>query len=356
MRNNKPTILYVDDEPFNLVTFAATFRRYYNILTCTSGKEGMEILRNNAVDLIITDQRMPEMTGVQFLEAVVNDYPDPVRMILTGFSDIEAITKAINTGSVLRYVIKPWDELELKQIIDMGIRIHDLELNGRLLASQLETELKKQKEIIDLFQKYVPEPVLNQILTHDNQNQIYDGEYRIISILFSDIRQFTKLSETLDPKELVAYLNDYYSVMVNCVIKNHGAIYKLMGDGLIALFGAPVSSVYNQRNAVYCALEMIKVLEEFNAKYKFKTQIGIGISTGETLVGHIRAENFITYVAIGDVIEMASKIQDLTHDIPNGIIINEPTFTAVKGDVEISTVKNTDGKLGNLYQVLSRKG
>lgn len=361
MVTKKPTIVYVDDERYNLTAFVAAFRRHYNILTCTSGKEAVELLKKNTVDLIITDQRMPEMTGVQFLEAVIAEYPEPVRMILTGFSDIEAITKAINTGCVLRYITKPWDEAELKQIIDMGLKIHELEQNGRLLMKSLEEELKKQKQTIELFQKYVPENISQQVLAHNQENSTTDGEFRIISILCSDIRQFTKLSESMDPKNLVHYLNAYFSVMVNCVTKNHGTIYKLMGDGLLALFGAPVSTIYNQRNAIYCALDMIKDLEEFNQSYGAKighqTSIGIGISTGEAVVGHVESAHFLSYVAIGEAVDMARKIENLTRDDPNSILISESTYNSVKKDIiaEPFEKASADGKLGKIYKVIKKK-
>lgn len=95
-------ILYVDDEEHNLISFKAVFRREYEIFAATSGEEGLEIIRQNNIDLIITDQRMPRMTGIQFLERILPEFPDTIRMILTGFSDVEAIIGAINTGRVFR--------------------------------------------------------------------------------------------------------------------------------------------------------------------------------------------------------------------------------------------------------------
>ena len=91
-------ILYVDDEENNLVSFRAAFRRDYTIRTASSGQQGIDLLRQTAVDLIITDQRMPEMTGVRFLEQILPEYPHTIRMILTGFSDIDAVIGAINGG------------------------------------------------------------------------------------------------------------------------------------------------------------------------------------------------------------------------------------------------------------------
>jgi serine phosphatase RsbU (regulator of sigma subunit) len=131
-------ILYVDDEEDNLVVFRSTFRREYKIFTALSGMEGIEILRNHEIHLIITDQRMPEMTGIQFLEKIIPHYPDCIRMILTGFSDIEAIIQAINTGRVYRYITKPWNREELKMNIDRGLEAYHLKEQNRKLIEDLK--------------------------------------------------------------------------------------------------------------------------------------------------------------------------------------------------------------------------
>lgn len=116
--SRKFAILYVDDEPQNLISFKATFRREYIVYTALGGEEGLEILNNNEVHLIITDQRMPGMTGVQFLERTLADFPDTIRMILTGFSDTDAIIDVINHARIFRYITKPWDEQELRMTIE----------------------------------------------------------------------------------------------------------------------------------------------------------------------------------------------------------------------------------------------
>ena len=120
-------ILFVDDEEQNLITFKATFRRDYEIYTAKSGKEGLEILAKQMIDLVITDQRMPQMTGVEFLERIDADYPHVIRMLLTGYSDIDAVIEAINTGRIFRYITKPWDERELKMTIENARQLHGLQ-------------------------------------------------------------------------------------------------------------------------------------------------------------------------------------------------------------------------------------
>ena len=144
-------ILYVDDEQHNLNSFKAAFRRHYNIFTALGAKEGIEILNTNPIHLIITDQRMPEMTGVEFLEKAIGLYPETIRMILTGFSDVEDIIRAINTGRIYRYITKPWQEQELKMTIDLALdsldlRIRNTELQKEAVNNELAIQSAKFKD------------------------------------------------------------------------------------------------------------------------------------------------------------------------------------------------------------------
>lgn len=141
----KHRILYVDDEPDNLVVFKSTFRRYYEIHTAHSGIEGLEILKQIPISVIITDQRMPEMTGMQFLSRIPEE-PENMRMILTGFSDIQAIIDAINSGNVFRYVSKPWDKNELKDIIDMAIQSYEKRISQSRYIQELEHKIDALNE------------------------------------------------------------------------------------------------------------------------------------------------------------------------------------------------------------------
>jgi len=149
-----PPILYVDDEQDNLTVFNSAFRRDYEVHLATSGAEGLEILKKNEIHLIITDQRMPEMTGIQFLEKIIPEYPDCIRMILTGFSDIEAIIQAINTGRVYRYITKPWSKEELKINIDKALETYHLrEQNRKLIEDLKEANQTLEQKVIDRTQK-----------------------------------------------------------------------------------------------------------------------------------------------------------------------------------------------------------
>lgn len=335
IRTDKPHILYVDDEENNLIALKAAFRRHYQVHTAISAREGVAILKTMPVELIITDQRMPEMTGVQFLEAVQPEYPDTIRMVLTGFSDVDAIIKAINTGRVYRYVTKPWDESELKMTIDGALKLYRSQQANKKLEADLAEHVKEQDRIIELFKKYVPEHVIQETLSVDeNESSLVTGESRIISVLFTSIQNFKTISQRTAPEDLVAYLNEYFSVMTACVRAHKGSVNKFIGDGILALFGAPVSHIGNQENAVECALTMVEQLEGFNEIHKersgLQVSIGIGINTGEVIVGNMGSEDRMEYTAIGDTVNVASRVASLTKDIPNCILISESTSNIVR--------------------------
>lgn len=117
MVEKKINILYVDDEENNLISFKATFRIKHNVFTALSGEEAFKILESKHIDIIVTDQRMPAMTGVEFLEKVIEKFPDLVRILLTGYADMSAVVDAVNKGKIFHYVTKPWNEEELNQTI-----------------------------------------------------------------------------------------------------------------------------------------------------------------------------------------------------------------------------------------------
>ncbi len=127
-------VLYIDDEKNNLVAFQAAFRRKYRIFTASSSAEGMSILNNEHIHIIIADQRMPHSTGVDFFQIVRKAHPDPIRILLTGFTDAESIIDAINKGEIYRYIKKPWDEFELQNAIQNAYDIYTTrqQLKGKI--------------------------------------------------------------------------------------------------------------------------------------------------------------------------------------------------------------------------------
>lgn len=142
--SKKPRMLVVDDEPDNLDLLYRTFRRSFNVLRAEGGAQALEVLaQEGEVAVIISDQRMPEMKGTEFLSKTVPDFPDTVRIILTGFTDVEDLVEAINAGQVYRYITKPWDPDELKHVVERASETYDLlkQQNEALYRAEKESKL-----------------------------------------------------------------------------------------------------------------------------------------------------------------------------------------------------------------------
>lgn len=142
------TVLYVDDEIHNLNSFKATFRKEFNVLTAGSAVEGLEIMENNFPHIVITDQRMPVMTGVDFLIQVLEKYPDVLRVLLTGFTELAAVAEALSKGQVHYRMEKPWDEEQIRAVINAAYEISLLRINRRRegdidVTSELEFILRQ---------------------------------------------------------------------------------------------------------------------------------------------------------------------------------------------------------------------
>ena len=182
MTDHRYHILYVDDEENNLVVFKNAFFRDYEVHTALSAEEGLKILDQYLIHLIITDQKMPGMTGVEFLEKVVKSHPETMRLILTAYSDIDFIMRAVNKCGIYRYILKPWDSRELKIIIDKALQNYQLAQDKKHLIENLE---KVNRELEDKVKARTKElKIKNEELM--KINQIKDKLFTIIS---HDLRQ-----------------------------------------------------------------------------------------------------------------------------------------------------------------------
>lgn len=150
---DKIKVLYVDDEENNLISFKANFRMEYKVFTAISGEEALQILEKQKIDIIITDQRMPNMTGVEFLEMVIEKDPEPMRLLLTGYADMSAVIDAVNRGKIYHYLAKPWDEEEMHATIKNAYEAlkkkRELdELNKKLEASNDQLEFMLRQKLL----------------------------------------------------------------------------------------------------------------------------------------------------------------------------------------------------------------
>lgn len=137
MKEKTINVLYIDDEPHNLTAFNATFRREYNIFLAESAEEGKKILEEKEMHVILSDQRMPKTTGIEFFESILQTHPNPIRILITGYTDINAVIDAINRGQVYKYLTKPWNEADVKIYIETAFEVYRLRKENLDLANKL---------------------------------------------------------------------------------------------------------------------------------------------------------------------------------------------------------------------------
>jgi len=342
-------VLYVDDEENNLNSFRAALRRNYNIFTAMSGEEGMAVLSKYDIHVVVTDQRMPNMTGVQFLQHIPSDQ-DNIRIIITGFSDMESIIEAINTGKVYRYITKPWDKDELKITIDNAIEtvmlrrnnkhlIHELLVQNEHLEEKVRQrtqEIEKQKEIIEiakaqsdlLLLNILPEEIAEELKKYGKS---YARKHDQVSVLFADIKGFTSIAEKLTPVKLVTQLDEVFGAFDNIIAKYGMEKIKTIGDAYMCACGLPKADYENAVKAVNAALDMQHFIREFGLANKIQNlpvfEVRIGIDTGPLVAGVVGLKKF-AYDIWGDTVNLASQMEQ--HSEAGKVNISGETYSHVK--------------------------
>lgn len=202
-------------------------------------------------------------------------------------------------------------------------------------AYQAVLAQKKESKIRNIFQKYVPQQLIDRFF--QNPESMLVGENRDLAVLFSDIRSFTSISEAMQPDDLVNSLNRYFSVMVDLIMNRHGIIDKYIGDAIMAFFGAPVHHDDDAFQAVLAGIEMTEQVKVFNKQQtemgKPEFRIGVGINYGEVTVGNIGTEKKMDYTVIGDMVNLASRLEGLTKPYQQDLIISESLFPYVDGQL-----------------------
>jgi class 3 adenylate cyclase len=194
----------------------------------------------------------------------------------------------------------------------------------RLIREATTLELERER-VKNVFARYVSREVAETLLAADLM-PLATGQRRDVTILFCDIRGFTAMTEDMAPEEVVAFLNAYFSVMVDAIFSHGGTIDKYLGDGIMAIFGAPVPQKDHAAQAVAAAMEMRRALDRFNqaraAVGRPPVKIGIGLHAGECVVGTIGAEHRLEFTAVGDVVNVASRIEGLTKEVGADILVS----------------------------------
>lgn len=200
--------------------------------------------------------------------------------------------------------------------------------------------LKERDRLKETFGRYVTRQVADHLMKSD---QYLGGELVPVTVLFSDIRSFTSISENMDPRELLDFLNEYFSGMVESVLQHHGVVDKFIGDAIMAVFGAPVPEPEDPLHAVRAALAMRKRLEKINENFRARglpqIRTGVGLHYGQVVAGNMGHSERMEYTVIGDTVNLASRLEGMTKELGCDVVISEDLYQQVKDHVVVEPLK-----------------
>lgn len=308
-------LLVADDNKVNRLLLTRSLELLgHTVASAANGKLALEMLQREPFDLLLLDMEMPEMDGFTVLEnlgrdARLRDLPVIVTSSLEG---IEHVVRCIELGAE-DYLPKPVNPVLLKARIDAS-------LEKKRLRDQ-------QKEMVRRFA--TPE------VAQDLQESGFSlGGRRVHgSVMFSDIRGFTALVESQPPEATIELLNTYYTLMFDAIAGHGGVVNQMVGDGLMAIFGAPLPLADPAGSAVAAAREMIELVEGFSQQQaaigKPQIRIGIGIATGDMVAGYTGTQQRATYTCVGDTVNLAARLEAQTKAAKRSILIDGATQRAL---------------------------
>jgi class 3 adenylate cyclase/GAF domain-containing protein len=238
------------------------------------------------------------------------------------------------------------DDKDLLQSIASSVCIA---LENARLYKETVSMAEQERDIRHMFQKFVPKEILEKILHDSEHGKPIIEELKTLTLLNVDIRSFSLLAKQIGSQKTVSLLNSFFSVMGEIVFKHQGIVDKYLGDGFLAIFGAPVSSTRDADNAVAAALEMKQSLSSVN-NYLNKTfgatvEMGISVHTGEVVVGNIGFEKKMDFTVIGDSVNTVFRLQNITKSFPNGILISENTLRAARSSLQVGEIEISNESL-----------
>jgi adenylate cyclase len=212
------------------------------------------------------------------------------------------------------------------------------------------TEAVEKRHVSQLFTQYVSKDILNEVLNNYKEYiKSSAGQKVELTVLFSDIRGFTTMSETTPPEKIVEMLNVHFSVMADIILKHNGTIDKYIGDAIMAFWGAPVKRDDHAEQSILAAQEMLEGLKEVNKTLKdrgfdLEVKIGIGINTGVATIGEIGSEKKKNYTIVGDTVNLASRLESITKEYKTPLIFSEYTYEKVKNRISGKLLGNVKVK------------
>ena len=309
-------LLVVDDNKVNRLLLTRNLELMgHRVAAAGNGRVALETLRREPFDLALLDIEMPEMDGFQVLEQIRGDLAlrDVPVIVTSSLEGLDNIVRCIELGAE-DYLTKPVNPVLLK---------------ARIGASLEKKRLRdQQKELVRRFA--TPE------VAQDLQRSGFalGGKRVRATVMFSDIRGFTPLAESQPPEETIELLNTYYTLMFDAIGGNGGIVSHIAGDGLMAIFGAPLPLPDHCDAAVRTALEMLEMIGLFNVERKAagkpEIRIGIGIASGEMVAGYTGTNERATYTCIGDTVNLAARLETHTKTAGRAILIDASTRAGLR--------------------------
>ncbi len=325
-------LLVVDDNKVNRLLLARTLQlQGHGVALAENGRVALEMLRREPFDLLLLDIEMPEMNGLQVMEQLKSDLQlrDLPVIVTSAIEGLDNIVRCIELGAE-DYLHKPVNPVLLK---------------ARIGASLEKKRLRDQQK--ELVRRFATSAVAQDL---DTSGFALGGHRVQATAMFSDIRGFTAMSEQQPPEETIELLNTYYTLMFDAISGRGGVVNQMVGDGLMAIFGAPLPLADAGGAAVQAALDMLEMIELYNREPdragKPPIEIGIGIASGDVIAGYTGTQQRATYTCVGDAVNLAARLEAHTKTVGRTILTDAATRHAV-GDrcrIEALGMTNLKGK------------
>jgi class 3 adenylate cyclase len=314
-------ILIADDNRVNRLLLGRGLEHQgHTVVFAEHGGEALELLRQQEFDLMLLDVLMPELDGYGVLaELKLDPHLRDIPVIMTSSLDeLESVVKCVEMGAE-DYLPKP---------------INAVLLNARINASLEKKRLRDQQR--ELISKFATKEVAEDLLTSGFSLR---GKHVDASAMFCDIRSFTTIAEAREPAETIELLNDYYTLMMDAIGGEGGVVNQMVGDGLMAIFGAPLAREEHRQGAVLAARQMIELIRLFNedqaAQGKVQIQIGVGIASGQVVAGYTGTLHRATYTCVGDTVNVAARLESHTKALNRPILIDENTRRGLEDGIAV---------------------
>ena len=321
------TILVVDDEREITDLLAEALSVFgYRVLTAASGEAAFDLMLATPPDLVLTDVHLGGLSGTE-LCARLKAHPrfrlTPV-ILLTAVSDLPARIAGLEAGAD-DFFAKPCELVELRARIASLLRL-------KRLQDELET---RNRMLRTLLGRYVSEAVAAEVVERPEKHLRIGGEKREVTVLFADLRGFTPMAEVLEAEDVVDILNTYLGRVVDVVFAYDGTLDKFRGDGVLAVFGAPVSHEDDPWRAVRCALDLQAEIKKltFTKFPDLRLHAGIGINTGHVIAGPIGSDRRMDYTVIGNEVNVAARFE--ANAGPGQTLITASTYEHVRDLVDV---------------------